>query len=383
MSLINGGVKLPTVYRPSFTRAYCGGIASDTTTAGQTKATAATYRYQIYCTASCSQLRLLFGNSVQEAVGPNDIVVKASVEDTDGNRWLVYFNGARTATVQPGGFVLSDPVGLSVAKGSFVWIRTYVTGATIWLGNVRQNTGEGTANTDEVDSGTGADTLALGYGYSPYVIYGEVPANTRCYAIIGDSVARGLLAAGASTGYDNGHMIRAMGTNYGKDVPHVQVAKNGETALTFSTPGNRKFRTGLLEGCTDAIICHGVNDLAAGAAALQTRITNIATSLQTAGINVWLATLSPVTTSSDGWTTTGNQTVGANEAARITHNTWVRTTPIGAVGYFDVADACESARNSGKWAVNIVLTTDGTHPVGEAASAQIGAAIVAAQAFPL
>lgn len=373
-----------TVLRPCFTRAYSGGVASDTTTSSQTKLLGATYRIQLYCTANCSQIQLVFGNSVHEALAPNDIVVKASVEDSDGNRWLVWFGGgaSRTATVTPGGFLISDPVGLSVAKGGSVFVRTYVTGTTVWLGNVRQDTGEGTADTDEVDSGTGADTLALGYAYTPYAMLGQVHPRTRVYGLVGTSITRGLNAAGAATGYDNPHFIRAMGAHYGADVSHVLLAKNGETALTFSTPGNRKLRTRLLNGCTDVILDHAVNDLTAGLSAMQARTTAIASSMQVAGLNVWLCTITPVTTSSDVWTTLVNQTVGANEATRLAYNAWIRTRPLSAVGVIDVADAAESSRDSGKWAVNITMTTDGLHPTGEAAAAQMATAMIAASPLP-
>ncbi len=93
----------------------------------------------------------------------------------------------------------------------------------------------------------------------------------------------------------------------------------------------------------------------------------------------WVCTVPPITTSTDSWATTGNQTVVNGETPRLQFNAWARDTTHwaadGITGIFDIADVCESTRNSGKWAVSggvnalgtsiaQVMTDDGIHPLG-------------------
>lgn len=105
--------------------------------------------------------------------------------------------------------------------------------------------------------------------------------------------------------------------------------------------------------------------------------------LAATGARVACTTLHPYTSSTDNWATTENQTITDREPARIARNDWLRDgaplhadyTPaeIGATGVmrigeqghplaypaFDVADVCETSRNSGIWRTG--WPVDGTH----------------------
>ena len=75
---------------------------------------------------------------------------------------------------------------------------------------------------------------------------------------------------------------------------------------------------------------------------------------------MYQSTVTPFTSSSDGWASTANQTASAGSTERITFNDAVRAGISGLLGYFEVADQVESARNSQKWKVP-GYTTDGIH----------------------
>jgi hypothetical protein len=81
--------------------------------------------------------------------------------------------------------------------------------------------------------------------------------------------------------------------------------------------------------------------------------------------------VTPVSTSTNGWTTTAGQTTHGNNAQRVAFNNWLRDgapidgagapLAVGATGtragqpghplagYFETADTMETARNSGIW----------------------------------
>ena len=100
------------------------------------------------------------------------------------------------------------------------------------------------------------------------------------------------------------------------------------------------------------------------------------------GIKYWQCTLTPYSSSTDGWGTVENQTPHAQDARRTGFNDWIRDGapltgtepdpagirighpdhPLG--GYIEAADIAESSRNSGVWTVDPVYgaaPTDGQH----------------------
>jgi lysophospholipase L1-like esterase len=78
------------------------------------------------------------------------------------------------------------------------------------------------------------------------------------------------------------------------------------------------------------------------------------------GLPVFQNTITPSTTSTDSWATTGNQTPESSNAVRVQVNDWIRTVPSPLSGYFEIADLAETARNSGIWKAG--YTSDGLHP---------------------
>lgn len=364
------------------------------------------------CTAS--GLRLVFSNhyasgSFVEESGPNVITVKASVEHPSTYMFPVTFNGADSVEIAPGANVTSDPIGLEIAKGTTFYTRTYV---AVGAGQFFPRGGIATASSGTTSwhnyaypagldlTGVGAAAATSGYSeytFSPSAILGTPAAvGPAVVGVVGDSIAAG-------TGdFQNGWVQRWLASNY----PFQRVAYPGEgvgTGWMANQGRNRYRRYALLNvaGASRVIAEHIVNDLGTTYATLQSNMLSYWTNLSRLG-RVWAVTCTPQTTSTDSWATLGNQTVmnGSKETTRLSFNEWLRAgAPTvdgvavaagtnGALvagasghpltGYLEIADLVESARDSGKWRVDLgAPTTDGTHP-----SAVIAAAVAAGLPSP-
>jgi len=330
----------------------------------------ATCRMTHTMTASAGNLRLVFTNFYNnfgaEADGPNSIVVKASIEEWNPSAMIhpVFFNGRREITVEPGACVVSDPVGIEMPKGQTFWTRTYVSvdqGDKWPLGLLTVIAhSEGVAvNLDQTDSGT--VTPSADRGYNPASILGSVKSTVSPIIVIfGDSIAGGA----ADNNDEQGYIELALAKGY--SFYNLSLGQGSGVLSNTTSKRRRRFAT-VQPGATHAICEFGINEISAGLSQYQTVAAGIWASLVSRGYKVYQSTLSPFTTSTDGWVTVGNQTVGANEAARVAINDWIRTTPSPLSGYFEIADLAESARNSGKWRAN--YTIDGLHPNGTGATA--------------
>lgn len=123
---------------------------------------------------------------------------------------------------------------------------------------------------------------------------------------------------------------------------------------------NHTRRAALAAYCSHVLDDYGINDITGGTvtgAQLVTRTQAIAAIFPTK--EYFRVTLAPRVALTDGSTTAGGQTPFAGEAARIFFNNAVRAGLAGVVRYFDVADATETARNSGLWKAG--YTNDGVH----------------------
>lgn len=331
-----------------------------------------TARLQHTALQSCHGIVLAFGNFYNhdnsgtgtETNGPNDIVVAAAVEAVGTRVFPVSFNGARQVTIKPGAIAFSDPMGVTISKGTEFFTRTYV---SVGAGESFPRGSDSTVFADgeghNYASPVGADLTAVGSVavtadgservYGPYAILGypKTP-GAASIAIFGDSIAAG------SSDSDLGYIVRALGGDY----PYQRLAFPGETvdALMQQSGTTRFRRASLMEaaGITHIICEIGVNSL--GSAVVETNIQTLWSFLAGYGVPVYQTTITPKTTSTDSWATVENQTVGANEAARLSLNELIRSTPSPLTGYFEIADLAESARDSGKW--NAGYTDDGTHP---------------------
>jgi hypothetical protein len=377
--------------------------------------TSANFRTGHVFTTDCTDLRFVFGNHYNgDTLGPNQITVKLGVEvpfvSAVGNGGQVgailrtYFRGSLSATLDPGGFAITEPLPVVAKAGQRVYLHTNVSVATVgqkWpldlytLGSNWEGATKGAPAADlSLTSGIAQTTEPA---YSPIAILGTPIGGNRpiVVALVGDSIGYGSGDSVNSVGF----LVRAMNS---AGIAYMQTCKPGEKAFDRNTSGFTYPSPRMSESiaCTHAIEEYGRNDWANARTLAQTQADKlmIAAAYANRGVKVWATTQVPGTSSTDSWATTTNQTPTAYESVRLALNTWIRAgLPIdpstkaavavgtaGAltagqtghpyVGYFEVADTVETARNSGLWKVtgsSFGFTIDGTHPspTGHAAMA--------------
>lgn len=330
----------------------------------------------------CCDLRLVYGNSYIngsfiETDGANAVPIKASVE-VNGVIYRVTFGGLQTGTVDPGGKLVSDPLGIEIAQGTKFYVRTFINAAAAPQANyaVYGNSGGGgwTATTDLTAPGSGTVWESAAYIFAPRAVLGTpTTRNLPTVAIVGDSISAGTNDFGDGgrasnfTGYSDtglpagGYIVRGLAAKYG----WINVGVPSDTAQNFIALGGHYRRIAHLSGCTDAIVEYGINDVGAGRtfAQVQADLLAVWALLIRRGMKVRQTTLVAKASSTDLWTTTGGQTPYAQESVRVAINEWIRTTPAPLVGYIEAADLSETARNSGLWKPAQRFVTDAASDV--------------------
>lgn len=342
------------------------------------------------------RIRLVYTNLAQrDDVRTTSIAIRAGVEISNvlgaGANLLhpVHFAGARDVTIAPGRYAVSDPLPMALPAGTVLWSRTLLTvttGGDGWPTALRSTdaawnegteTGTG-APTDKTISGT-ISAVGNQSFYAPFLISGEPSAPKPFVVLDGDSILSGF--GDSSNTWGRGFARRALDP---AGIPYVHIAASGQT-MGEST----YYREWPLGGATDVIHETAINDLGTGTSLASMQNFWLQRWLRRAalGARVWQTTVTPRTTSTDSWATVGNQTPSLpSESTRTSLNDWLRDgAPINAAyapqavgasggsvlrsgaaghpltgGYFDVADAVESARNSGRWKAS--HTSDGLHP---------------------
>jgi hypothetical protein len=324
-------------------------------------------RYQHTAPISGYSLVYVYANFMNsgggETDGPNDLTIRAAHEWASGLIVPVRFRGKRAGTVEPGGLLYSDPIGMTQAAGSNFWSRTNVsvTSGQKWplLVNRAGSAGvtQHTTFTDLTLSGSISDA-ALFRGYGPVAIlaYPNTP-DQPAIGLNGDSIS-----AGSSDG-DTGWPTRWLNNKY--SLQNVSFS-NGRFNHWGAPSASNWRRAPLLDPCTDVIVALGINDLITGQSTTLAQMQAVAIAAwdrhRLQGKRVHAATILPATDSTDGWTTTTGQTVKSYEALRVQYNDWLRTKPSQVTTVIDAADAAETARNSGKWKVaGGAWVSDGLH----------------------
>lgn len=359
-----------------------------------------------------------YNSAGYESNGTQDITVSAGIEHASGQVTPAFFNGAKQVVIKPGGTATTDPIGVVLVKGATIFTRTFISIATAatkfpqggFIALAANGEGHNYA------SGVGAELTTTGDAapttfenqrvFGPSAILGMPTTPSTVLGIVGDSIVAGAGDVGAS-GADMGWIVRALAGNYS----YQRVALTGQNVdAWYANEGALKWRQQSLLDKTGAthFICElGINSISMGFATLAARLVGNgykgAWSLLAAyGLPVYATTLTPKTTTTDAWATTTNQTVTADEAARVAYNDWLRdgapltaapisggvVAAIGSTGtiragqaghplkgWIEVADLAETARNSGIWKAG--STADGLHP-NNAMHATLSAALVPA-----
>lgn len=313
------------------------------------------------------------------------------------------FAGRINVTLDPGGRVTADVLGMSLAPGDVVAVRTYLSSGTayppLFVFGTAGSGGWGgfTASTDLTAPGSAAIASSNGYYYGPSILLGRTGAgHAKSVLLLGDSIGlggddgAGFTRPAIGSGQGGGFAIRALSGIGGL----LNMAQGGDAGTLFQTTTGSVRRLAVASLCTSAIIEYGAIDLfgSVTAAVVEAANLNIATEVRRLGITkVFLTTVLPHTTSTDGWATTANQTPAAGDSQRVVYNTWARAgcpidpttlAPVAAgtpgallagsfghpiTGIFDTAATVESALNSGVFKqCNRVVTgsiTSGTNVI--------------------
>ena len=313
--------------------------------------------------APMTTFRLLFVNwrgwgEYLASLGTNTLT--ASIEYPVDTFTQVMFGGSVSTTMTDGDNVLSDAVSVAIAAGETFWVRTYVTGS---VGAYKMGTGLGDpvrgdcyeATTTEPDKTMGGVIpAAVDHVYMPSAILAF--SLEPCTALVGDSRVYGTQTDPPDG--DRGELAPRLGA---AGEFYLNLGCPSETAQGFVA--NHAKRIALANTfCSDVILQFGINDVLFERTDAQLRADLTTIRSYFSGLTVKLSTMPPVATSTDGWTTLEGQTIYLPDrnVERVANNNWRRSVPSGFAGCVEVADAVESARDSGIWKVP-GYTLDGAH----------------------
>lgn len=316
-------------------------------------------------------LRLVYSNFMLDANGEsdtgNDITIKASIE-YGGLIYPVFFNGRRSAVVENGAQIVSDPVGVSIRPGAGFYTRTNVSVSQLgqkWPCGPQMVPAEGegyTSGSDTTDV-TGNMTANNAQSFGPTAILGYVQGSLPTVAIIGSSSAAGQGDSATGDGNLNvGYLSRFLGLEVG----HVRTARSGDTLALWLTRNRRRMQYLATVNPTHIIQQLGGNDLRDGATLQQMkdRLTEIWDILDSLGAKIIQSTYSPICTSTDQFKTLAGQTRSADWPIRNAVNEWIRSQPAPLAGVLECCIPFESSPGSGLWKVDGTAnkwTADGTH----------------------
>jgi hypothetical protein len=280
--------------------------------------------------------------------------VTASIEYPQGTCTQIKFGGGATATIANNSYALSDYVNVSIPSGAKFWIRQFYQNAngTLAVSNHNDNANMGDALnraasglSDQTVSCDAVSNVSSANIYPPAAIISRTAQSSVC--VIGDSIAFGQGDTYSNSSGDLGSIDRSIGPTYG----YIDSSITGDTAQHFA--GNPQPAViSLAAYCSHVIVEYGHNDIYVNSDSLGTLEGFLTTSygLFTGGQIIGQTTLTPTTTSTDGWATTTNQTIVAGNTTRVSFNDALRAGTFGPTGGFlEMANPVETAQDSGIW----------------------------------
>lgn len=298
-----------------------------------------------------------------EVNGSGTDTYTAALEYPQGTFTPITFGGNAAGVIAPGANIVSDTVAAPPIGAKF-WIRLFLT-STGLIKYQSFYAGDGTAQQEAAVSGLTDKTM----GGSMTVI-GSTDAGVICpAAIIGMSTVEAVAFVGDSISVGRGDtdgVGRALQGHYGRAfgavLPCGHLGISGDTFTNFLASPTK--RIALSAYFTRIAANMGQNDVSQGASAatVQTQ-TNTYIGLF-GGKPVAFSLFCPISTSTDAWTTVGNQTTVATNTVRADVNIQRRTNfPLAKVVY-DLPAVVENvvSPEDGIWNVTGgANTNDGTH----------------------
>lgn len=363
---------------------YLGNVATHCRLPTNTSSTnkTATSRSHHIARDTITALKILLPNwywsratTLTETAGGGNITYTASVEYPAGTFTQIKFSGSSSVVAASNSDTLSDYATVYIPRGASFWIRTFVSAATAIVftdsntGFPQRDLANGEAyeysastTTDKTMGGTVNDN---GAASAPILSPLAIVAQTRMptVLIVGDSRDWGFTDLGTALG-DLGDIARSVGPSYG----YINAGCPGDTFSGLISAHTH--RAALGSYVSHVIIGDAINALRAGGSGQNKSAATVLGELQTvlgyfSGNRRFTTTCGgPNPSSTDSFATLANQTVNSNSAQIIAYNDAIRAGVSNSLGYFEIADQVESARNSGKWYVTggaFATTTEGLH----------------------
>lgn len=332
--------------------------------------------------AAITDIVLAFAGFYTTATGQADLpigyTVTASVEYPAGTLTQLRFAGATSQVVAPGRLIYrTDPSPIHIPAGEKFWVKTFLSwtggsvnfplassavaaAATEWA-DYGTGTADNTLTTTTLTPDLGAPPFHQGSGCMPAVL-GRLSRPVPVLGLLGDSITQGLMSGETADATYGGCGVERAIRNV---IPVMNVARHAERATHYlGVPDGRSAL--LREAVTHLVFAYGRNDFdgSASAATMVSRLQSTIGPFLTRGVTCYAGTVTPRTTSTDGWITTANQTVhnAGFEAQRVAYNALLRANwrSYGLAGVLDYAWAVDPT-DSGKWNVD---GTAGLNAVG-------------------
>ncbi len=349
-------------------------------------AAAGTARLAMYAVVACTDLQVHFSGFRQSSgaiASDPTFTVKVSLQMADGAgaptgvAIPIYFSGVRTATVNTGTIVASDPLPIPLAAGTKFFLAVYCTGTGYSNRTIHGSLSDGegwVATTDASDTLTGFGNSNNAMIIAPFMVSGTVnQADKIGVALLGDGNVEAYLFDSLQSGSISPGRQGWMERGFARYAPTVNLSGAGISAATVANPQLSVPLLYCLSYCRDAAMQLGFWDLSGSTVAqIQANLLSITNQIRNAGIRkVFSSTLTPYTSatasgSGDWWFTLANQASSGNEAKRVSINRWLRAVPYQFDGVIDPCQYVESSQDSGLWNPGFlsVSTTFGTVSAG-------------------
>src|SRR5579859_1154693 len=299
------------------------------------------------------------GNLGQELTSGN-YTVSSWIEYPSG----IYIQIDNALTVVGGTNTVGKFLQINIPAGAKFWFWSYYSGGTfpyytnlnfvnscMWTDEYCNIATSAVATTP---SASPTDNQSRRAYAGPITLIG--PRTGDCIALVGDSrqVGYGDLI---DSSYDVGNCARSIGPIY----DYMNLGCGGDRMGSYVF--NKSLRSALVNSYATIVIDEfGVNDVdtlgltVAGIQAYKARVQGAFI-----GKRYLTTTIEPVSTSTDSWATTANQTINTFSANRVAYNDAVRA---GTLPYLELANPVEATLDSSKWVVNGTAnytTKDGLH----------------------
>lgn len=348
---------------PALASLYEGQVASRTfystnLTASQTQAMLRTFHI---AADDISSMKLVFQDAYgasESATGANT-TIEASIEYPEGTFTRVTFSGVNAGVMASGATMVSDSVSVDIPSGDKFWVRHYRQNANGFIYNLYA--GRNDVQGDKGEAGSSVANVVMGGAITSNLSLIATPAaiiamtrNPSLY-LVGDSrvVGVGDDFADNTTGA-TGEFARSI-----DGIAYINAGFAGDRASSFVTKNDK--RLAIASYCSHVFSNYGINDIISGAteATVKSNLYTLWGVVRNNKNGLFQSTIPPVTTSTDSWATTTNQTLHATNSIRVNINNFIRAVPDVLDGVFELADVAESARDSGLWKPG--YTGDGVH----------------------